>query len=296
MKLSPQSKWKDAHMDSNVYLQLASLTESPNIPLKDSFPEGLSRVLHSALGCGDESGELIKIIKDHLFYGKELTFTALKEEYGDLLWFIAQGLNAMNSSFEEVMAMNISKLRKRYPHKFEHSKAINRDVSAELAVLERFITDMHQEEQSADLGHAPIDNAEIWRGSPLTTCQICQQQISKRFVDGKVKGGSWGIMCPTCHATNGVGLGTGKGQEYVKVGTTFIKAPRPKRPILAQLLTARRAKVIGAANTVGSETPINQIMAGLISEADLPADAQIKCAISIYHAVMIAGAPGKIVT
>ena len=279
-------------MDSNTYLKLAALTESPRIPLKDNFSEGISRMLHSALGCGDESGEIIKLVKDHLYYGKELTFTALKEEYGDLLWFIAQGLNSMSSSFEEVMTMNIAKLRTRYPEKFQAGKAINRDVNAELQVLERFVADIKQEAQSAALAAAPLNNAEIWRGSPITICQMCEQQIGKRFIDGQTKGGSWGILCPACHATNGVGLGTGKGQEYVLVGAVFLRAPRPK--LAAGGLTKLGGPGIPTVPGV-TQVSVNQTMIDLITEADLPADAQIKCDIGLYHAVMTGQVSGKII-
>jgi hypothetical protein len=34
------------------------------------------------------------------------------------------------------------------------------------------------------------------------------------FVDGKLAGGPWAIMCVLCHLAFGVGLGTGKGQKY----------------------------------------------------------------------------------
>ena len=53
-----------------------------------------------------------------------------------------------------------------------------------------------------------------WLSPPPEKCDICGIKIIKSFVDGKIKGGPWGFMCPSCHALDGDGLGTGKGQLY----------------------------------------------------------------------------------
>jgi hypothetical protein len=45
-------------------------------------------------------------------------------------------------------------------------------------------------------------------------CQICDGEIDTMFIDGKTIMGSWAYMCPGCHETVGVGLGTGRGQKY----------------------------------------------------------------------------------
>jgi hypothetical protein len=56
----------------------------------------------------------------------------------------------------------------------------------------------------------------IWRGSEISKCQLCGEEITHAFIDGKMIIGPWAIMCPVCHAINGVGLGTGLGQRYQK--------------------------------------------------------------------------------
>jgi hypothetical protein len=40
--------------------------------------------------------------------------------------------------------------------------------------------------------------------------------IEGMFIDGKTKVGPWAIMTPRSHKMNGVGLGTGRGQRYLK--------------------------------------------------------------------------------
>lgn len=49
------------------------------------------------------------------------------------------------------------------------------------------------------------------------TCDICQKQDLKEYVDGKTKSGPWANMCCSCYKIHGVGLGTGKGQHYVLI-------------------------------------------------------------------------------
>ena len=45
------------------------------------------RILHGILGIVDEAGELIKLVKDRIYYNKPDNMTNLKEELGDLWWY-----------------------------------------------------------------------------------------------------------------------------------------------------------------------------------------------------------------
>lgn len=47
--------------------------------------------------------------------------------------------------------------------------------------------------------------------------------ISDTFVDGKTVHGPWAIMSPITHECYGLGLGTGRGQKYVKNGSRWLK-------------------------------------------------------------------------
>jgi hypothetical protein len=47
-------------------------------------------------------------------------------------------------------------------------------------------------------------------------CEIVWGVKKEAAVDGKTKNGPWANMCETCFKKHGVGLGTGKGQRYVK--------------------------------------------------------------------------------
>lgn len=52
--------------------------------------------------------------------------------------------------------------------------------------------------------------------NPPEMCDLCGRTIQNDFVDGRIKSGHWANMCFRCYEENGVGLGTGKGQHYVK--------------------------------------------------------------------------------
>lgn len=57
---------------------------------------------------------------------------------------------------------------------------------------------------------------KIWLCDPPVDCNICHTQPLTTFVDGGTQMGPWAIMCPKCHKMFGLGLGTGKGQEYTQ--------------------------------------------------------------------------------
>jgi len=60
---------------------------------------------------------------------------------------------------------------------------------------------------------------KVWHGVMPEVCDLCQQPITNKFIDGKTIFGPWALMCTKCYDELGVGLGLGKGQEY----STLIK-------------------------------------------------------------------------
>ncbi len=94
-------------------------------------------LLHAAIGIATESGELLDAFKKKLFYGKELDVTNVKEEVGDLMWYIAILLRELDLDFHQLLQLNIDKLRARYPEKFTEAHALNRDLNKERGILEK---------------------------------------------------------------------------------------------------------------------------------------------------------------
>ena len=78
----------------------------------------LSQLLTAALGLTAESGEFTEIVKKIILQGKpynEDNGFHMKRELGDICWYLAQACMALDTTFDEVIEMNVDKLKKRYP-------------------------------------------------------------------------------------------------------------------------------------------------------------------------------------
>ncbi len=114
------------------YIEDAIRTESTIFNVQ----KGDDRLLHAGIGLATESAEFLDMLKKHVFYGRELDRVNLKEELGDLLWYMAIACDELGTTFEELQVTNITKLKTRYPSKFSLEKAENRDLDAERKILE----------------------------------------------------------------------------------------------------------------------------------------------------------------
>ena len=107
-------------------------SESFSVRLRDLYSEGLpvERLLTAAVGMSAESGEFIEVVKKMIFQGKpvnEENLFHLKRELGDVMWYVAQACMALDTSFDEIIEMNVDKLKARYPGgEFDVHKSENR--------------------------------------------------------------------------------------------------------------------------------------------------------------------------
>lgn len=92
--------------------------------------------LHMVIGISTESGELLDVFKKALAYSKGLDFVNIGEEIGDILWYLINLCRMLNLDPEEIMQININKLKARYPEKFTKEKALNRNLDQEREILE----------------------------------------------------------------------------------------------------------------------------------------------------------------
>lgn len=102
------------------------------------------RCLHSVVGMMGELGEICTILQKWIWYGKgDPDINHLEEEYGDALWYHAEGLNALKLNLQLLMQRNLAKLRARYPEKYSDWQAAeeNRDRDKEAAAMKE-INDM----------------------------------------------------------------------------------------------------------------------------------------------------------
>ena len=88
------------------------------------------KLLTAALGLTAESGEFTEVVKKIVFQGKpynEDNVFHMKRELGDICWYLAQACMALDTTFDEIIEMNVEKLEKRYPGgSFDVHKSENR--------------------------------------------------------------------------------------------------------------------------------------------------------------------------
>ncbi len=92
-----------------------------------------TRFFHSVVGIVTESVELLQALK---LDSPDVDKVNLLEEFGDLAWYQAIGIDEAGGSFDQVLDRVIAKLRARFPEKFTNENAINRDLEKERQILE----------------------------------------------------------------------------------------------------------------------------------------------------------------
>ena len=107
-------------MTINEYQKLAMTTLNPALSPKDVLINGV-------MGLCGESGEAIDLVKKHLAQGHELDREKLAKELGDVAWYLAETATAIGYPLEELLQMNIDKLRARYPEGFAVERSVNRE-------------------------------------------------------------------------------------------------------------------------------------------------------------------------
>lgn len=89
---------------------------------------GERRLIISALGLAGEAGEFANLVKKMTAHGHPFDPTGLKDELGDVLWYLAEAATAAGLDLEQIAQDNVSKLLKRYPDGFNESDSIHRDA------------------------------------------------------------------------------------------------------------------------------------------------------------------------
>lgn len=90
-----------------------------------------TRLFHSIVGIATEATELVEALTQ-----EEIDGVNVLEEFGDLNWYQAIGIDTLGGDFESVLRTNIEKLRARFPDKFTNESAINRNTDREREILE----------------------------------------------------------------------------------------------------------------------------------------------------------------
>ncbi|CUS26435.1 MazG nucleotide pyrophosphohydrolase [Paucilactobacillus oligofermentans DSM 15707 = LMG 22743] len=73
-----------------------------------------------ALGLAGETGQVVDLVKNYTFRGKDLDKDELKHEMGDVLWYLSQVAEWADITFEDIAQTNIETLNKRYPDGYQN--------------------------------------------------------------------------------------------------------------------------------------------------------------------------------
>ena len=83
-------------------------------------------ILNACLGLSGEVGEFNDMIKKWIFHEKELDIEHAKKEAGDICWYLAMLCESFGWNLDEIMQMNVDKLKARYPEGFDVQRANHR--------------------------------------------------------------------------------------------------------------------------------------------------------------------------
>ena len=105
-------------MTFDEYQELARRTQNKDL-------NKIEQKAHALHGLAAEVGEIHGIFQK-VYQGHMMDYVALKDELGDLLWFIAETCDVCEFTLEDVAQRNISKLRRRYPKGFDEERSVHR--------------------------------------------------------------------------------------------------------------------------------------------------------------------------
>lgn len=120
---------KDKYMKWEEYIEKASRTDAP-LDTKELHD------IHMVVGMSTEINEILDVFKKKLAYNKPVDWVNVKEEIGDIMWYLANFCRTNNFNLQEILDVNIEKLKCRYPERFSEDNAIFRNIDAERSILE----------------------------------------------------------------------------------------------------------------------------------------------------------------
>jgi NTP pyrophosphatase (non-canonical NTP hydrolase) len=115
----PRTGSTDDHMTLADYERVAARTLNPALD-RDQ------RLLDATAGLAEEAGEVLGLVRKHVFMRHDLDIARLTTELGDALWCLTAAAGAVGVSLEEVAAANLAKLRRRYPEGYSDERSVDR--------------------------------------------------------------------------------------------------------------------------------------------------------------------------
>ena len=120
-------------MTGKEYQELAMRTndgkceERLQSKIDNNMTVDISEVICACLGLSGEVGELVDMVKKFVFHKTPMDNSHFIKEIGDIMWYIALLCNACDYNLDDILEMNIDKLKKRYPDGFDTYRANHRE-------------------------------------------------------------------------------------------------------------------------------------------------------------------------
>lgn len=89
---------------------------------RTNFKNKNDEIADWGLGVAGEAGDLAGCIKKTIYHGNDQR-QGIRENIGDTMWYLAMICNFFGWNFEEILAENIEKLKKRYSKGFTKKEA-----------------------------------------------------------------------------------------------------------------------------------------------------------------------------
>lgn len=138
-------------MNSNHYQLQARRTlveKAPELGDSDKL------IVWILMGLAGETGELVDSLKKGIYHKHGIDYEKVAYEIGDVLWYLTSLATNLDYTLSEIMHMNITKLRKRYPNGFSSEDSLKRvDTLPEKSLTEK--TSEKSSEETAPVGQDP---------------------------------------------------------------------------------------------------------------------------------------------
>lgn len=108
-------------MTLDDYQNAATRTTNPRLSDKE-------RLFDAAAGLAEEAGEILGLVRKHVYQAHALNADRLQTELGDALWCLTMTARSAGLTLEQVAAANVAKLRARYPDGYTDKASQERRV------------------------------------------------------------------------------------------------------------------------------------------------------------------------
>ena len=83
-------------------------------------------IINMVMGIAGETGEVVDLFKKHFYQEHKLDKDKIKEELGDIMFYIVNLCTLLDIDAKDMLGSNIKKLQNRYPKGFDAERSINR--------------------------------------------------------------------------------------------------------------------------------------------------------------------------